>query len=83
MAYILISQKKNDEALAEYDKALELKKLTAYWESRMMYRKADFLKKIKKNDEAIKLYKQIIAIKGGAGWAKAGSKKSIKALEAK
>ena len=82
IASILISQKKNDEALAEYDKSLKLK-LASYWKSRMMYRKADLLKRMGKKEEAIKLYKAIIAVKGGASWAKSGSQKSIKALEAK
>lgn len=82
LVYILISQKKNDEALAEYDKSLKLK-LNGYWKSRMMYRKADLLRKMGKKEEAVKFYNQAIATKGCPGWVKKGCQKGIKALEAK
>ena len=81
-AFVLTTQKKNDEGIVAFDKAIALKKLSPYWTSRLLYRKAELLKKMKKNDEAIKLYKAASAVKGAPGWVKSGSKKSLKALGA-
>lgn len=83
IADIFISQKKYDEALAEYDKLITIKKVSAYWKSRGLYNKGNLLKRIGKKEEAIKCYNQAIATKGCAGWVKKGCQKQLKALQPK
>jgi len=83
IASILISQKKYDEALAEYDKLIAMKKVHAYWKARGSYNKGNLLKKIGKKEEAIKCYNQAIATKGCAGWVKKGCKAQLKKLQPK
>jgi tetratricopeptide (TPR) repeat protein len=82
VASILMSQKKNDEALAEYDKLINMKKVSAYWKSRGLYYKGNLLKNMGKKEEAAKCYKDAIAVKGCAGWVKKGCQKQLKSLEA-
>ena len=53
IAQILLSQNKNSEAIAEYNKALALKKLKDYWKARILAHKADTLKLMSKETEAI------------------------------
>lgn len=83
LAGILISQKKNDEALAEYDKLLALKKLSAYWKARSLYNKGNLLKKMGKKEEAVECYKLSLKGKGCTGWIKNGCNKQLKSLQPK
>lgn len=83
IADILISQKKYDEALGEYDKLITMKKVHGYWKARGLYNKGNLLKKIGEKEEAIKCYNQSLAGKGCTGWIKKGCKKQLKALQPK
>jgi tetratricopeptide (TPR) repeat protein len=82
LAGLLVNQKKYDEAVAEYDKALKLK-LSGYWKARSLYGKGNALKSKGDTDDAIKCYKQSIAVKGAAGWTKKACNNQLKKLEAK
>lgn len=81
LGQILASQKKYDEALAEYDKLIGMKKVNAYWKSRSLYNKGNVFNMMGKKEDAVKSYKQAIATKGVAGWVKNACEAQLKKLE--
>ncbi|MCK5802835.1 MAG: tetratricopeptide repeat protein, partial [Lentisphaeria bacterium] len=70
IALILSSLKKYDDALTEYDKLLAMRKISPYWAVRGRCNRANLLVKMEKKEEAVKCYKQALAVKGYSGWVK-------------
>ncbi|MDD5699187.1 MAG: tetratricopeptide repeat protein [Victivallaceae bacterium] len=83
IADILSYQKKYEEALAECNKLLMLKKIPGYWIARGLAQKAGILKTMGKKDEAVKCYEQAVATKGCPAWLTNSCLNQLKALQPK
>lgn len=78
---ILAAQKKYEEAISCYDKALALK-LDAYYEGRLLWNKAKALESVGKKSEALEIYKKCAEYKDNV-FFKRDSQNAVKRLSAK